>query len=140
MIDDIFLFLMIGLGIRCIRVNRSGSQLGLVIKNKTDQFRIGLYSMDLTHLFTTIPIIPSLSPSKGSRSVDFMLYLTPFIDNRWWLVVYGNGMHEHSLLLVDGQTGTSELIIDDSILNACMLDEQYLIIRMKQSMLIYDIQ
>jgi hypothetical protein len=124
-------------GIRCIRVNRSGSQLALVIKNKNDQFRIGLYSMDLTHLLTTIPIIPSL---KEVRSMDFMVYLTPFIDDRWWLVVYGNGIHEHSLLLIDSQTEKSETMIDDYILNGCMLDEQYLIIRMKQSMLIYDIQ
>ncbi len=69
-----------------------------------------------------------------------MLYLTSFIDDRSWLVVYRNRIHEHSLLLVDSQTRTSETIIDDSILDACMLDEQYLIIRMKQSMLIYDIQ
>lgn len=96
--------------------------------------------MDFKHIFTTIPIIPSLSPLKGGRSTDFMLYLTPFIDDRWWLIVYGNGIHEHSLLLVDGQTGKSETIINDSILNACMLDEQYLIVRMKQSMLIYDTQ
>ena len=96
--------------------------------------------MDLTQIFSTIPIIPSLASLKGGRSIDFMLYLTPFIDNRWWLVVYGNGIHEHSLLLMDGQTGKSELIIDDAILNASMLDEQYLIVRMKQSMLIYDIQ
>ena len=94
--------------------------------------------MDLKHIFTTIPIIPSLS--KGGRSIDFTLYFTPFIDDRWWLIVYGNGIHEHSLLLVDGRTGKSETILDDSILNTCMLDEQYLIIRMKQSMLIYDIQ
>jgi hypothetical protein len=96
--------------------------------------------MDLTHLFTTIPVISSLSPLKGGRSMDFMLYLTPFINDRWWLVVYGNGIHEHALLLVDSQTGKSETIIDDSILNGCMLDEQYLIVRMKQSMLIYDIR
>ncbi|CAF5144933.1 unnamed protein product, partial [Rotaria sp. Silwood1] len=127
-------------GIRCIRVNPSGTQLGLVIKNKKDQFRIGLYSMDLTHIFSTIPIVPSSSLLKGFRSIDFMLYLTPFIDDHLWLVVYGNGIHEHSLLLVNGQTGKSETIIDDSILNACMLDEQYLIVRMKQSILIYDIQ
>ena len=128
------------LGIRCIRVNASGSQVCLVIKNKNDQFLICLYSMDLTHLLTTIPVIPSLSPLKGSRSVDFMVYLTSFIGDRWWLVVYGNGIHEHSLLLIDSQTGKSEAIIDDCILNGCMLDEQYLIIRMKHSMLIYDIQ
>jgi hypothetical protein len=128
------------LGIRCIRVNPSASQFGLVIKNKNDQFRLGLYSMGLTHVFVTIPIIPSLSSLKGGRSIDFMLYLTSFIDDRWWLVVYGNGIHEHSLLLVDSQTGKSEMIIDDSILNACMLDRQYLIVRMKQSMSIYDIQ
>jgi hypothetical protein len=140
MVIFLLFFLIIVLGIRCIRVNPTGTQFGLVIKNKNDQFRIGLYSMDLTHLLTTIPILPSLSPLKGGRSIDFMLYLTPFIDDRWWLLVYGNGMHEHSLLLVDGQTGKSETIIDDSILNACMLDEQYLILRMKQSMLIYDIQ
>ncbi len=72
--------------------------------------------------------------------MDFMLYLTPFTNDRWWLVVYGNGIHEHALLLVDSQTGKSETIIDDSILNGCMLDEQYLIVRMKQSMLIYDIR
>jgi hypothetical protein len=96
--------------------------------------------MDLIHLLTTIPIIPSLSQLKGGRSIHFMLYLIPFIDDRWWLVVYGNGIHEHSLLLVDGQTGKLETIINDSILNACMLDKQYLIVRMKQSMLIYDIQ
>ena len=35
---------------------------------------------------------------------------------------------------------SSETIINDSILNASMLDEQYLIIRMKQSISIYDIQ
>ncbi|CAF4745852.1 unnamed protein product [Rotaria sp. Silwood1] len=127
-------------GIRCIRVNPSGTQLGLVIKNKKDQFRIGLYSMDLTHIFSTISIVPSSSLLKGFRSIDFMLYLTPFIDDHLWLVIYGNGIHEHSLLLVNGQTGKSETIIDDSILNACMLDEQYLIVRMKQSILIYDIQ
>ncbi|CAF0772424.1 unnamed protein product [Rotaria sordida] len=128
------------IGIRCIRVNQSGTQLGLVIKNKKDQFRIGLYSMDLTHIFSTIPIIPSSSLLKGIRSIDFMLYLTPFIDDHLWLIVYGNGIHEHSLLLVNDQTGKSETIIDDSILNVCMLDEQYLLVRMKQSMLIYDIQ
>jgi hypothetical protein len=122
-------FLIVILGIRCIRVNPSGSQLGLVIKNKNDQFRIGLYSMDLTQVFTTISIIPSsLSPGKCGRSVDFMFYLTPFIDDRWWLVVYGNGIHEHSLLLVDSQTGKLETIIDDSIFNVCMLDEQYLLV------------
>ncbi len=137
---DFYLVLIIILGIRCIRVNPSGSQFGLVIKNKNDQFRIGLYSMDLTHLISTIPILPSISSLKGGRSIDFMLYLTSFIDDRRWLVVYGNGMHEHSLLLVDGQTEKSETIIEDSVLNVCMLDEQYLIIRMKQSMLIYDIQ
>ncbi|CAF4687762.1 unnamed protein product [Rotaria sp. Silwood2] len=126
--------------IRCIRVNPSGTQLGLVIKNKSDQFRIGLYSMDLTHIFSTIPIVPSSSLLKGIRSIDFMLYLTPFIDDHLWLVVYGNGIHEHSLLLINGQTEKSETIIDDSIFNACMLDEQYLIVRMKQSILIYDIQ
>ncbi|CAF2606921.1 unnamed protein product [Rotaria sp. Silwood2] len=128
------------IGIRCIRVNPSGTQLGLVIKNKSDQFRIGLYSMDLTHIFSTIPIVPSSSLLKGIRSIDFMLYLTPFIDDHLWLVVYGNGIHEHSLLLINGQTEKSETIIDDSIFNACMLDEQYLIVRMKQSILIYDIQ
>ncbi len=96
--------------------------------------------MDLTNLFTTISIVPLLSSLKGGRSTDFMLYLTPFLDDRWWLIVYGNGIHEHSLLLVDSQTGKSEIILNDSILNACMLDEQYLIVRMKQSMLIYDIQ
>ncbi len=121
-------------------MNSSASQFGLVIKNKHDQFRIGLYSMDLTHLISTIPILPSISSLKGGRSIDFMLYLTSFIDDRRWLVVYGNGMHEHSLLLVDGQTEKSETIIEDSVLNVCMLDEQYLIILMKQSMLIYDIQ
>ncbi|CAF4944952.1 unnamed protein product [Rotaria sp. Silwood1] len=36
--------------IQCIRVNLSGSRLGLVIKNKNDQFRFVLYSMDLTHI------------------------------------------------------------------------------------------
>lgn len=112
--------------------------MALVIKNKHDQFRIGLYSMDLTHLFTTISIIPSLSSLKEGRSIDFMLYLTSFIDDRWWLIVYGNGIHEHSLLLADSQTGKLETITNDSILNACMLDQQYLIVRMKQSMLIYD--
>ncbi len=44
--------------IRCIHVNISGSQLGLVIKNKNDQFRAGPDSMDLTHLFITISIVP----------------------------------------------------------------------------------
>lgn len=97
--------------------------------------------MDLMHIFTTISIVPSsLSPVKEGRCIDFMLYLTPFIDDRWWLVVYGNGIHQHSLLLVDSQTGKSETITDDSIFNVCMLDEQYLLVRMKQSMLIYDIQ
>ncbi|CAF3602611.1 unnamed protein product, partial [Rotaria sp. Silwood2] len=37
-------------GIQYIRVNPSRSQLDLVIKNKNDQFRIALYSMDLTHI------------------------------------------------------------------------------------------
>ena len=133
--------LIIILGVRCIRVNPTGSQFALVIKHKNDQFRIGLYSMDLKQIFTTIPIIPSaLSPVKGDRCIDFMLYLTSFVDDRWWLVVYGNGIHQHSLLLVDSQTGKSETITDDSILNTCMLDEQYLLVRMKQRMLIYDIQ
>jgi hypothetical protein len=121
-------------------VNPSGSQFGLVIKNKSDQFRIALYSMDFTQIFSTISIIPSLTSLKGGRSIDFMVYLTPMIDDRWWLLVYGNGIHEHSLILIDGQTGKSETIIDDSILNTSMLDEQYLIVRMKQSLLIYDIQ
>ncbi len=57
-------------------MNPSASQFGLVIKNKHDQFRIGLYSMDLTHLISTIPILPSISSLKGGRSIDFMLYLT----------------------------------------------------------------
>ncbi|CAF5186523.1 unnamed protein product, partial [Rotaria magnacalcarata] len=127
-------------GIRCIRVNSSNTQLGLVIKNKNDQFRVGLYSMDLTHLFAAIPINTTSSSLKGGRSIDFMLYLTPFIDDHLWLVIYGNGIHEHSLLLINSETGKSETIIDDSILNASMLDEQYLIVRMKQSMSIYDIQ
>ncbi|CAF0715539.1 unnamed protein product [Adineta steineri] len=127
-------------GIRCIRANPSGSQLGLVIKNKNDTFRITFYSIDLTHSLITIPIIPSLSSLKDGRSSDFMLYLSSFIDDRWWLVIYSNGIHEQSLLLIDNQTGKSEIIIDNSILNACMLDEQYLIVRMKQTMLIYDIQ
>jgi hypothetical protein len=127
-------------GIRCIRANRAASQLGLVIKNKHDQFRVAFYSMDLTQVLITIPIVPSLSPLKGARCTDFMLYLTPFIDDRWWLLVYGNGIHEQSLLLIDRQAGKSETIINDCILNASMLDEQHLIIRMKQSMFIYDIQ
>ena len=81
-----------------------------------------------------------MSPSKGSRCNDFMLYLTPFLDDRWWLVVYGNGIHEQSLLLVDGYTGKLETIVNEAILNVCMLDEQYLIVRMKHSMFIYDSQ
>lgn len=130
----------LNLGIRCIRVNRSGSRLGLVIKNKNDLFRINLYSIDFTDLFTTIPIISASSPLKGGRSLDFMLYMAPFIDDHLWLVVYGNGIHEHSLLLINDQTGESEIVMDDSILNACLLDEQYLVVRMKKLMLIYDIQ
>ncbi|CAF5079327.1 unnamed protein product, partial [Rotaria sp. Silwood1] len=35
--------------IQYVHVNLSDSQLGLVIKNKNDQFRFVLYSMDLTH-------------------------------------------------------------------------------------------
>ncbi|CAF4964779.1 unnamed protein product [Rotaria sp. Silwood1] len=36
--------------IQYVRVNLSGSQLGLVIKNKNDQFHFVLYPMDLTHI------------------------------------------------------------------------------------------
>ncbi|CAF1460701.1 unnamed protein product [Rotaria sp. Silwood1] len=36
--------------IQYVHVNLSDSQLGLVIKNKNDQFRFVLYSMDLTHV------------------------------------------------------------------------------------------
>ncbi|CAF3805125.1 unnamed protein product [Rotaria sp. Silwood1] len=35
--------------IQCVRINLSGLQLGLVIKNKNDQFRFVLYPIDLTH-------------------------------------------------------------------------------------------
>lgn len=69
-----------------------------------------------------------------------MLYLTPMMDDRWWSLVYGSGLHDQSLVLIDGQTGQSETIVKDSILNTCMLDEQYLIVRMKQSMFIYELQ
>ena len=144
LINHIFIlatgFFFFFVGIRCIRVNSSETQFGLIIKNKNDQFRIAFYSMDLLHIYNTIPIIPVLSLVKDGRTIDFMLYLSPFIDDRRWLIVYGNGIHEHSLLLVDSQTEKIETIINDSILNTCMLDEQYLIVRMKQSMLIYDIE
>ncbi|CAF4988955.1 unnamed protein product [Rotaria sp. Silwood1] len=36
--------------IQCVRVNLSGSQLDLVIKNKNDQFRFVLYPTDLSHI------------------------------------------------------------------------------------------
>lgn len=126
-------------GIRCIRTSPSSTCLGLVIKNKNDQFRVSLYSIDLNALISNIPI-STATPSKGPRCTDFMLYLTPFLHDRWWIVIYGNGIHEHALLLIDRQTGKSTTILTDAVLNASMLDEQYLIVRMKQSMFIYDIQ
>ncbi|CAF3819266.1 unnamed protein product [Rotaria sp. Silwood1] len=36
--------------IQYVRINLSGSQLGLVIKNKNDQVRFVLYPMNLTHI------------------------------------------------------------------------------------------
>ncbi|CAF1501974.1 unnamed protein product, partial [Rotaria sp. Silwood1] len=36
--------------IQYVRVNLPGSQLDLVIKNKNDQFRFVLYSLDLSHI------------------------------------------------------------------------------------------
>lgn len=85
-------------------------------------------------------VLLNISPWNEGRCLDFMLYLTPMMDDRWWSLVYGSGLHDQSLVLIDGQTGQSETIVKDSILNTCMLDEQYLIVRMKQSMFIYELQ
>ncbi|CAF5171501.1 unnamed protein product, partial [Rotaria sp. Silwood1] len=61
------------LDIQYVHVTLSGSQLGLVIKNKNDQFHFVLYPMDLTHICSS------------------------FIDDRWYLLIYGHGIHKHFL-------------------------------------------